>query len=151
MVGVTKELKNLLLKTQKELKARDERFKKHKTVHDATKREYQTLYKENIELKKKLQQYENYFKNHQKEKTKRNQDLLQQQQRELESYKQRENKKKKEETNILDEIGKLRQLDLLKVLAKKRKNNESSDKNEEEEDEIEEEKPTKKKKRRRLA
>ena len=78
VVGVTKELKNLLLKTQKELKARDERFKKHKTVHDATKREYQTLYKENIELKKKLQQYENYFKNHQKVKTKRNQDLLQQ-------------------------------------------------------------------------
>ena len=26
VVGVTKELKNLLLKTQKELKARDERF-----------------------------------------------------------------------------------------------------------------------------
>ena len=56
VVGVTKELKNYS-KAQKKLRARDERFKKHKSVHDTTKREYQTLYKENIELKKKLQQY----------------------------------------------------------------------------------------------
>ena len=39
VVSVRKELKNLLLKTQKELRARDERFKKHKSVHDTTKRE----------------------------------------------------------------------------------------------------------------
>ena len=55
---------------QKELKARDERFKKHKTIHEATKKQYQTLYKENQELRKKLQQYEAYFKNYQKEKQK---------------------------------------------------------------------------------
>ena len=60
-----------------------------------TKREYQTLYRENLELKKKLEQYENYYRNQQKQKTKRNQDLLQQQQKELDAYRQRENKKKK--------------------------------------------------------
>ena len=35
--SVTKEFKSLILKVQKELKARDERFKKHKTIHEATK------------------------------------------------------------------------------------------------------------------
>ena len=68
--SVTKEFKSLILKAQKELKARDERFKKHKTIHEATKKQYQTLYKENQELRKKLQQYEAYFKNYQKEKQK---------------------------------------------------------------------------------
>ena len=52
--SITAEFKNILLKTQKDLKARDEPFKKHKNVHEMTKREYQTLYKENLELKKKI-------------------------------------------------------------------------------------------------
>ena len=93
--SITAEFQNILLKTQKDLKARDERFKKHKNAHEMTKREYQTLYRENLELTKKLEQYENYYRNQQKQKTKRNQDLLQQQQKELDAYRQRENKKKK--------------------------------------------------------
>ena len=38
--SVTKEFKSLILKAQKELKAKDERFKKQKTIHNATKKEY---------------------------------------------------------------------------------------------------------------
>ena len=92
--GITSEFKNILLKTQKDIKLRGERFKKYKNVHEMTKREYQNLYKENLELKKKLEQYKNYFKNHQKEKSRKEQCILQQQQRELESYRQKESKKK---------------------------------------------------------
>ena len=140
--SVTNEFKTLILKAQK-------RFKKLKSLHDATKREYQTLYKENIELKKRLQQYEAYFKNHQKQKTKREQDLLQQQQKELEGY--RCKNKEKSETNILGEIEKLKQLDLLKLLAEKRKTG-SSDKNEDEDEEgLEAKKPTKKKKKKKAS
>ena len=50
--SITAEFKNILLKTQKDLKARDERFKKHKNVHEMTEREYQTFYKEKLEFKK---------------------------------------------------------------------------------------------------
>ena len=106
--SITAEFKNILLKTQKDLKARDERFKKDKNVHEMTKREYQTLYKENLELKKRLEQYENYYKNQQKQKTKRSQDLSQHQQRELENYRQKENKKKRSETDVLHELRKLK-------------------------------------------
>ena len=134
---VTNELKNILLKTQKEMKARDERFKKYKNVHEVTKKEYQNLYSQNLELKKKLEKYENYFRNQQKEKTKKDQELLEKQQRKLETYRKREGKKKKE-TNILEEISKLKELDLWKILSQKRKNKESSDENEEDEDEKEE-------------
>ena len=117
VAAVTNQLKNILLKTQSEMKARDERFKKYKKLHEVTKKEYQNLYRENLELKKKLEKYENYFRNQQKEKTKKDQDLLEKHQRELETYRQREGKKKKE-TNILEEISKLKELDLLKILKK---------------------------------
>ena len=50
--SITAEFKNILLKTQKDLKARDERFKKHKNVPEMTEREYQTFYKEKLEFKK---------------------------------------------------------------------------------------------------
>ena len=137
VAAVTNELKNILLKTQKEMKARDERFKKYKNVHEVTKKEYQNLYSQNLELKKKLEKYENYFRNQQKEKTKKDQELLEKQQRKLETYRKREGKKKKE-TNILEEISKLKELDLWKILSQKKKNKESSDENEEDEDEKEE-------------
>ena len=137
VAAVTNELKNILLKTQKEMKARDERFKKYKNVHEVTKKEYQNLCSQNLELKKKLEKYENYFRNQQKEKTKKDQELLEKQQRKLETYRKREGKKKKE-TNILEEISKLKELDLWKILSQKKKNKESSDENEEDEDEKEE-------------
>ena len=77
--------------------------------------------------------------------------MLQQKQKELEGY--RRKNKEKSETNILDEIGKLKQLDLLKLLAKKRKTK-SSDENDNEEDEDEEiegKKPSKRKKKKKAS
>ena len=51
--NITKELKTLLVKTKKELKTKDEAFKKKKTVHELTKKEYQTLLNDHAKLKKK--------------------------------------------------------------------------------------------------
>ena len=68
VAAVTNELKNILLKTHKEMKARDERFKKYKNVHEVTKKKYQNLCRKNLELKKKLEKYEKYFRNQQKKK-----------------------------------------------------------------------------------
>ena len=66
--NLTKDLKDILIKTKKELKNKDDFIKKHNTVHDLTKKEYQKLYKENTKLKKKVQQYEVYMKTQQIEK-----------------------------------------------------------------------------------
>ena len=59
--NLTRELKDILLKTKKELKNKDV-IKKTKTIQDLTKREYQNLYEENSKLKKKIQQYDTYMK-----------------------------------------------------------------------------------------
>ena len=66
--NLTKDLKDILIKTKKELKNKDDFIKKHKTVHDLTKKEYQKLYEENTKLKKQVQQYEVYLKTQQTEK-----------------------------------------------------------------------------------
>ena len=56
--NLTRELKDILLKTKKELKNKDDFIEKAKTIQDLTKREYQKLYEKNYKLKKKIQQYE---------------------------------------------------------------------------------------------
>ena len=63
--NLTGDLKDILLKTKKELKNKDDFIKKAKTIQDLTKREYQNLYEENSKLKKKIQQYETYMKTQQ--------------------------------------------------------------------------------------
>ena len=63
--NLTRELKDILLKTKKELKNKDDFIKKAKTIQELTKREYQNLYEENSKLKKKIQQYETYMKTQQ--------------------------------------------------------------------------------------
>ena len=66
--SLTKDLKQVLIRTKKELQNKDDSLKKHRTVHDLTKKEYQKLYEENTKLKKQLQQYEVYMKTQQIEK-----------------------------------------------------------------------------------
>ena len=44
--SLTKDLKDILLKTKQELKNKDDYIKKQRTVNDLTKKEYQKLYKE---------------------------------------------------------------------------------------------------------
>ena len=63
--NLTRELKDILLKTKKELKNKDDFIKKAKTIQDLAKREYQNLHEENSKLKKKIQQYETYMKTQQ--------------------------------------------------------------------------------------
>ena len=68
---LTRELKDILLKTKKELKNKEDVIKKTKTIQDLTKREYQNLYEENSKLRNKIQQYETYMKTQQIEKGRR--------------------------------------------------------------------------------
>ena len=51
--NLTKQFKNILLGTKQQMLVKEEAFKKHKSVHEATKEEYQKPYRENAELKKK--------------------------------------------------------------------------------------------------
>ena len=135
--SVTKELKKLLLNTKKQMETKDESLKKVKHVHELTKKEYQTLYNENMKIKKQLQQDEEYFKSQQIQKKRKERDKLEKEKKELE-------RKKKEDISVLDEINKLKKMDILKYLAKKKKT-EPEDLSESEEEEKEEKaKPIKK-------
>ena len=46
---------------KKEITMKNDALKKTKNVHELTKKEYQKLYNENAIIKKKLQEYEEYF------------------------------------------------------------------------------------------
>ena len=91
--NLTRELKDILLKTKKELKNKDDFIKKAKTIQDLTKREYQNLYEENSKLKKKIQQYETYIKTQQIEKRRR-------EKKNLKNKKKSSNVRKKNKTRI---------------------------------------------------
>ena len=60
--SLTNDLKAILLKAKKEIKQKTDELKNTKNVHQLTKKEYQTLYNEHAQLKKKLAQCEEYFK-----------------------------------------------------------------------------------------
>ena len=60
--SIANELKAMLLNTRKKMEEKDESLKKVKSVHQMTKKEYQTLFNEYTKMKNKLQQYEEYFK-----------------------------------------------------------------------------------------
>ena len=91
--NLTRELKDILFKTKRELKNKDDFIKKAKTIQDLTKREYQNLYEENSKLKKKIQQYETYMKTQQIEKRRREKN-------EVEKQKESSNVRKKNKTRI---------------------------------------------------
>ena len=85
--NLTRELKDILLKTKKELKNKEDVIKKTKTIQDLTKREYPNLYEENSKLKKKIQQYETYIKTQQIEKRRRKKSEFEKQKKELQCRK----------------------------------------------------------------
>ena len=60
--SITNDLRTILLKAKKEIKQKNDELKNAKNVHQLTKKEYQALYNEHAQLKKKLAQYEEYFK-----------------------------------------------------------------------------------------
>ena len=73
---LTKDLKDILLKTKQELKNKDDYIKKQNTIHDLTKKEYQKLYDEYSDLKKKMNQYESYVRMQRIERKKKNKTTL---------------------------------------------------------------------------
>ena len=60
--SIANELKTMLLNIKKKMKEKDESLKKVKSIHEMTKKEYQTLFDEHAKMKKRQQQYEKYFK-----------------------------------------------------------------------------------------
>ena len=100
--NLTRELKDILLKTKKELKNKDDFIKKARTVQDLTKREYQNLYDEKSKLKKKIEQYETYLKTQQIEKRRREKNEFEKQKKEL----QRNKKEQDEDISVLSELKK---------------------------------------------
>ena len=115
--NLTRELKDIILKTKKELKNKDDFIKKTKTIQDLTKREYQNLYEENSKLKKKVQQYKTYMKTQQIEKRRREKNEFEKQKKEL----QHKKKEQDEDISVLSELKKLKRMGLLNYIANKRK------------------------------
>ena len=115
--SITNDLKTILLKAKKEIKQKNDELKNTKNVHQLTKKEYQALCNEHSQLKKKLAQYEEYFKSAQIQKKKRNE--REREKQEIESLKRK--RQNEEEFSILNEIKKLKKLDLESLLAKKTK------------------------------
>ena len=90
--SIANELKTMLLNTKKKMKEKDESLKKVKSIHEMTKKEYQTLFNEHTKMKKKLQHYEEYFKSQQIQKKER---------REMTSKKKRESLNSKRKKKCL--------------------------------------------------
>ena len=141
--NLTRELKDVILKTKKELKNKDDFIKKTKTIQDLTKREYQNLYEENSKLKKKVQQYKTYMKTQQIEKRRREKNEFEKQKKEL----QHKKKEQDEDISVLSELKKLKRMGLLNYIANKRKEKNEDEDEDESDEETEKIKPQKKRKK----
>ena len=71
---------------------KNDTLKKTKNVHEMTKKEYQKLYNEHAVLKKKLQQYEEYFRSQQIQKKRKEREDFEKEKREVENYKRKKRK-----------------------------------------------------------
>ena len=141
--NLTKDLKDILIKTKKELKNKDDFIKKHKTVHDLTKKEYQKLYEENTKLKKQVQQYEVYMKAQQIEKRRKEKNEFERQKKEL----QRRKNEQENDISMLNELKKLKKMDILNLISNKKKEKNDEEDDDESDDETEKMKPPKKRKK----
>ena len=128
--SLTKDLKDILLKTKQELKNKDDYIKKQKTVQDLTKKEYQKLYEEYTSVKKQLQQYDAYMKTQRLEKRRKEKNELEKQKMEFECRKNEQ----ENEISMLNKFKKLKKLNMLnEVKNKNKKHNRKYDESEEEE------------------
>ena len=144
--SLTKDLKDILLKTKQELKNKDDYIKKQKTVQDLTKKEYQKLYEEYTSVKKQLQQYDAYMKTQRLEKRRKEKNELEKQKMEFE----RRKNEQENEISMLNEFKKLKKLYILnEIKNKNKKHNRKYDESEEEEEEEEDDEPPKKKKKKK--
>ena len=143
--SLTKDLKDILLKTKQELKIKDDHIKKQKTIQELTKKEYQKLYEEHSLVKKQLQQYEAYMKTQRLEKRRKEKNELERQKKELE----RRKNEQENDISMLNEFKKLKKLNMLNEISNKNKKH--SKKYDEPEEEEEEEPPKKRKKRKKTS
>ena len=60
--SITEDFKALILKCQKDFKNKDKAINNYAKILDSTKKDYILIYAENLQLKKKLKEYENYYK-----------------------------------------------------------------------------------------
>ena len=141
--SIQKDLRNLLLRAKKEIAVKTEALKKTQEIQKLTKKEYQKLYNEHVAIKKQLQKYEEYFKSQQIQKRRKKREDLEREKKEIAKY----NRKKEEDFDIINEIKKLKKLDLENYLTSKKRKSEPSDE-EVSENEAEEAKPEKKKEKR---
>ena len=58
--NLTRDLKDILIKTKHELKTKNDYIKKQNTINNLTRKEYQKLYENYNNLKKKMNEYESY-------------------------------------------------------------------------------------------
>ena len=116
--SLTKDLKDILLKTKQELKNKDDYIKKQRTVNDLTKKEYQKLYEEYTLAKKQLQQYDAYMKTQRLEKRRKEKNELEKQKMEFE----RRKNEQENEISMLNEFKKLKKLNMLNEIKSKNKN-----------------------------
>ena len=71
--NLTKYLKDILITTKQELRNKDAYIKKQNTINDLTKKEYQKLYEDYNNLKKKINEYESYTRTQRIEKRRKEQ------------------------------------------------------------------------------
>ena len=71
--NLTKDLKVILIKTKQELRNKDAYIKKQNTINDLRKKEYQKLYEDYNNLKKKINEYESYARTQRIEKRRKEQ------------------------------------------------------------------------------
>ena len=116
--SLTKDLKDILLKTKQELKNKGDYIKKQRTVNDLTKKEYQKLYEEYTFAKKQLQQYDAYMKTQRLEKRRKEKNELEKQKMEFE----RRKNEQENEILMLNEFKKLKKLNMLNEIKSKNKN-----------------------------
>ena len=141
--SLTKDLTSLLLKAKSEINRLKTENKKAGDFKQATRTEYRKLYEENQKLRQKVKDYEQYFKSQNIQK-KRNERAARAKEN-LEISKKR--KRQMEELSILDEIKKLKKLDLEGLLGGSKRKAESESEKESGSESEKEKKVSKKKKK----
>lgn len=97
--SITEDFKSLLIKSKKDLQGKKKVLKQYAAIVKTSKEEYQRCLNENQQLKKRIDKYENYFKQQQQQRHNEQQQQLIQQQKELLKFKQK--KKKRNKKNLI--------------------------------------------------
>ena len=140
--SLTRDLKDVLLKTKQELKNKDDYIKKQNTIQELTKKEYQKLYDEYSDLKEKLTQYDSYVRTQRIERKKKEQNDIEKQKK-VQEFKQVNN------IALLNEIKNLKKINMLNDLTGKSKKTKRIETDDDEEEEEEDEEPVKKKEKKK--